>query len=148
MKSILDTTTREELVSRIHSVNEYSPAEWGKMNSYQMIKHCRLFEEMLFSKQKHGRVLLGRLFGRIALKNILKNDVLMGRHAPTLPEFKIKETSGDFATEKTKWIALIEAYKNFPNTKFIHPFFGKMTKEQIGYFAYKHSDHHLRQFKS
>jgi len=28
----------------------------------------------------------------------------------------------------------------------MHPFFGKMTKEQVGYLAYKHTDHHLWQF--
>jgi len=40
----------------------------------------------------------------------------------------------------------IEQYADYNNPKFIHPFFGPMTKEQIGFFAYKHSDHHLRQF--
>lgn len=31
---------------------------------------------------------------------------------------------------------------------FMHPFFGKITREQIGYLAYKHDDHHLRQFNA
>ncbi|WP_448634870.1 DUF1569 domain-containing protein [Pedobacter panaciterrae] len=41
---------------------------------------------------------------------------------------------------------LIADFENFSNDKFIHDFFGKMTREQIGIFVYKHSDHHLRQF--
>jgi len=45
---------------------------------------------------------------------------------------------------------LINEYSaySFPDYSFVHPFFGKMTKEQIGYHAYKHIDHHLRQFNS
>ncbi|MFZ6013453.1 MAG: hypothetical protein ACOYXT_24130 [Bacteroidota bacterium] len=45
-----------------------------------------------------------------------------------------------------KWTALIEGYTHFHNPDFVHDFFGNMTVEEIGYFAYKHNDHHLRQF--
>jgi len=55
---------------------------------------------------------------------------------------------GDLDKETMKWISMIEGYEQFSHFGFIHPFFGKMTKEQIGYFVYKHTDHHLRQFNS
>ncbi len=45
-----------------------------------------------------------------------------------------------------KLISLIEEYEDFSNHDFEHWFFGKMTKGQVGYFVYKHTDHHLRQF--
>lgn len=32
------------------------------------------------------------------------------------------------------------------NPAYLHDFFGKMTREQIGIFAFKLMDHHLRQF--
>jgi len=48
--------------------------------------------------------------------------------------------------QKKTWIQLISAYEHFSNPGFIHDFFGTMTTEQIGIFAYKHADHHLRQF--
>jgi hypothetical protein len=57
------------------------------------------------------------------------------------------EKNGDMEVEKKKWLSLIEDYGHFSNPDFIHPFFGKMTTEQIRYFVYKHIDHHLRQFK-
>jgi len=88
------------------------------------------------------------LFGKIALKNILKDEKPLRRNTPTLREFRIQEKDGDVRSEKAKWITLIEGYAHFSKQDFIHPFFGKMTKEQIGYLAYKHSDHHLRQFNS
>lgn len=48
--------------------------------------------------------------------------------------------------KKAEWISLINEYENYSNPKFIHDFFGKITKEQIGILVYKHTDHHLRQF--
>ena len=42
----------------------------------------------------------------------------------------------------------LNAYEHFNVTGFVHWFFGKMTREQIGQLVYKHTDHHLRQFNS
>ncbi len=44
----------------------------GKMNIYQMLKHCTLCEEMYLGKTKHKRTLLGRLFGKMALNSLSK----------------------------------------------------------------------------
>lgn len=147
MKSVFDKPTRDELISRINTLNENSKAQWGKMNIYQMVKHCTLWEEWISSKdkKKNKQVFIGRLFGKMALRNLLKDGKLIPRNSPTLPELKIKENA-DVLAEKTKWISLIEEYAHFSNPDFIHTFFGKMTEEQIGYLAYKHTDHHLRQF--
>jgi len=113
---------------------------------YQMLKHCVLCEEMYLGKRTYKRAFIGRLFGRIGLKRLLKEDQPLQQNAPTGRAFIVTETNGDIAAEKAKWIALIEAYAHYSNNNFVHWFFGKMTKEQVGYFVYKHTDHHLRQF--
>lgn len=148
MKTIFDKTTRDGLIARINTLNENSTAQWGKMNVYQMLKHCILWEGMISGKIKCKRVFIGRLFGKMALKNVSKDETPMMRNAPTSPELKVKEGNGNVAAEKKQWIALIEEYAHFSTPGFVHPFFGKMTKEQVGYHAYKHTDHHLRQFNS
>lgn len=148
MKTIFDKTTRDGLITRINTLNESSKAEWGKMNVYQMLKHCTLAEELYLGKSTHKRVLLGRLIGKMALKNLLKDDKPMGKNAPTSDAFIVKETTGDVGRQKGKWISLLEEYAGFSAPYFVHWFFGKMTKEQLGYFVYKHTDHHLRQFNS
>lgn len=148
MKTIFEQATRDELISRINSLHENNVAQWGKMNVYQMVKHCRMWEEMINGDIKCKRSFLGRIFGRLALKNAVKDDRPMMKKAPASPEVIVTEVSGDLTGEKKKWIGLMEGHSNFSNTGFIHPFFGRMTKEEIGYFAYKHSDHHLRQFNS
>ena len=146
MKSVFDKATIDELINRINSLSENSTAQWGKMNIYQMLKHCTKCEEMYLGKAKYKRAFIGRIFGRIGLNNLLKDEKPLGRNAPTNSLFKIKEINGDVSSEKRKWMSLMEEYAHYSNNEFEHWFFGKMTKEQVGYFVYKHTDHHLRQF--
>lgn len=146
MKSILDKAVRDELIYRINSLNESSTAVWGKMNLFQMLKHCTLWDEWIQGKTTCERVFIGRIIGKWILKNILKNDAPLQRYTPTIPSLISGESNGNIAAQKAEWISRIEKYADYSNPIFVHVFFGKMTKEQIGYFAYKHSDHHLRQF--
>ena len=150
MRTIFDRSTRDELIARINTLNEHSKGQWGKMNVYQMLKHCTLWEERISGKTNYKRNFFGRLFGKMALKSFLKDDSPLGRNTPTIPDLRISKLgeNGNVSSEKAKWIALIEGHADFWNPGFVHSFFGKMTKEQIGYLAYKHADHHLRQFNS
>ncbi|MEB2774342.1 DUF1569 domain-containing protein [Algoriphagus sp. D3-2-R+10] len=145
MKTVFDKKTVVELITRINTLQTDSPSKWGKMTSYQMLKHCTLSEEMFQGKKTYKRLFIGKLFGRMALKSILNNGNPMKKNQPTHPEMKITGP-GNFEMEREKWIELLQTYTPFSNNRFIHPFFGKMTKEQIGNYVYKHTDHHLRQF--
>ncbi len=144
MKSIFDKTTRDELINRINSLNENSTAQWGKMNLYQMLKHCTLWEEMLLGKKQYRQSFLGRLFGKIALKDMLK-DKPIKPNLPTVPSFKMTG-NGDVAAAKAEWINLLGEHAQHECVGIFHPFFGKLTAKQAGSMAYKHIDHHLRQF--
>lgn len=146
MKSVFDIATRGELVTRINSLNEQSHAQWGKMNVYQMIKHCTLCEEMMLGKLKIKRVLIGRLIGGMILKKLLKDDKPFGKKSPTSATLKTLHERGDVEQQKKEWISKLEQYAGYSEPDFVHPFFGPMTKDQIGFFVYKHVDHHLRQF--
>lgn len=147
MKSIFDTATREGLIERINTLNENSKAVWGKMNVYQMMKHCTIWEDMMQSKKNYKQAFIGRLFGKMALKKVLKDEKHLGHNTPTLPELKITD-NGDIVAQKAEWIARVHKYAHFSNPNFVHVFFGKMTEEQVGQLVYKHIDHHLRQFNS
>lgn len=148
MKSVFDQSVRTEMIRRIESLNDNSRAQWGKMNVHQMLKHCILCDEMFLGKKKYKRVFLGQIFGRLGLKNLLKDETPLKHGSPTGTAFKITATGGDIANEKQQWKALIEEYANYANPGFEHWFFGKMTKDQVGWFVFKHNDHHLRQFNA
>lgn len=148
MTTVFDKSTRAELIRRINAVDETSAARWGQMNVYQMLRHCRQWEEWIQGRPPRGykQAFIGRLFGRIALRGMTKDDKPLARNIPTSKEFRIIETTGDFAAERRTWAELVEEYEHYSNPDFIHDFFGRMTREQVGQLAYKHSDHHLRQF--
>ena len=145
MQTIFNPQTTEALITRIHTLSPSSSAQWGKMNAAQMLKHCNLSEEMYLGKKQYSRLFIGRLFGKMALKSVLQNEDEMKPNQPTHPEFQISG-DWDFEAERQKWIGLLQDYAFYSNPKFVHPFFGKMTREQVGQYVYKHTDHHLRQF--
>ncbi len=146
MKTIFDKQIRDNLILRVDTLSENSKAQWGKMNVYQMIKHCILCEEMYLGKTQYKRTFLSFLLGRIALNHLMKDEKPKKRNSPTKQEFVITDNTGNFLEDKMKWISLIKEYDNYSNQTFVHWFFGKMTKEQVGVSVYKHIDHHLRQF--
>ena len=148
MKTIFDKSTRDELVQRINSLNEDDKPIWGKMNVYQMSKHCTIWNEWVLGGKDfaYKQDLLGKIFGKMALKSNTKDDHPISKNMPAGKAFTVKETVGKLHDHKLSWIERIKSYENFSNDNFIHDFFGKMTIEQIGIFAYKHNDHHLRQF--
>lgn len=147
MKTIFDSATRDELMTRVSALDETSKPLWGKMNIYQMTRHCTIWDEWVLGKNNHvyKQELLGRIFGKMALRSNTKDDKPLGKNMPA-GKLSVKEKEGDLKTQKATWANLIGDYENYSNERFIHDFFGKMTKEQIGVFAYKHADHHLKQF--
>jgi len=144
MKTMSDPQARLELINRIQTLNEHSQPQWGKMNVSQMIRHCIQWEEMAAGHKAYKQSLLGKLFGKTALRNMLKDEP-MKKGLPTVPSFK-QTGNTDVTAEKLKWIALLNSYTANTHHDFIHPFFGKVSKEQAALMAYKHTDHHLKQF--
>ena len=148
MKTIFEKSTRDELIGRILTLNENGKPLWGKMNIYQMTRHCTIWNEWVLGKNNpvYKQEFLGKIFGKLGLKSNTRDDKPIGKNMPAGKAFTIKEKEGDIEIQKTVWANLITDFEQFSNDRFIHDFFGKMTKEQIGIFAYKHNDHHLRQF--
>jgi len=147
MKSLFNTETQHEIIERINSLNLFSKALWGKMNVYQMVKHCVLAE-----RHYHGQLPIeappgiNLADGPKWLNFLLADDRPMMRDARTNKAFVVEETDGDLETVIINWISLISSYQTFRPQKYGHWFFGEMTREQLGQLAYKHNDHHLRQF--
>lgn len=148
MKTIFDPAIRDELARRVATLDENNKALWGKMNVFQMTRHCSIWNEWVLGKSdiasKQG--FLGKIFGQMALRSNTKDDKPLGKNTPTGKAFTVKQKEGDLNAEKKILINLIVDFEYFSDDQFIHDFFGKMTREQIGILAYKHSDHHLRQF--
>ena len=149
MTTIFDVTTRDSLIARTEALDPHATPRWGKMTVYQMIAHCLIWNRWVLGVDNpipYRHELLGRIFGRRALRNITTDDRPIGKHAPTGKAFLVPATTGDVAEVKRRLMDSIRAFADFDNPDYLHDFFGKMTREQIGIFAFKHTDHHLRQF--
>jgi hypothetical protein len=147
MKTILDAEVRQEVIHRLEKLNPQSTALWGQMTVEQMLRHLRLWEEMIHENKRYPRPFIGRLIGSLIMKQVLSKPELP-KATPTIPEMRISDKDIDLADERSKLKELIAHYATYdvPDYTFVHHFFGKMTKAQIGRMAYMHLDHHLRQF--
>ena len=86
MKNLFDQDTRGELIVRINKLDEHSTSQWGKMTVYQMIRHCAKWEDMLLGKTKYKQSLLGKIVGKFALKDMMKDEPAK-HNLPTVPSF-------------------------------------------------------------
>ncbi|MDQ6610442.1 MAG: DUF1569 domain-containing protein, partial [Bacteroidota bacterium] len=66
---------------------------------------------------------------------------------PTDPHYKMSDEK-NFEEEKEKLIHYIDRFakEGYTVTESVHPFFGKMSSQEWALLAYRHMDHHLKQF--
>jgi hypothetical protein len=148
VKSILNQKLREELIARVRQLKPDTEPAWGTMNAFQMVKHCRLFEAWIHGIGDWDYTISRSTPTQAAefLAAITSDDTPLMQFAPSSEILIVAIAEVDFEAERNLWIEHLEHYESYNNPAFIHDFFGKMTPEQIGILAYKHTDHHLRQF--
>ncbi len=148
MKSLFNTEAYKEIENRINSLSPQSSAQWGKMNTEQMLVHCQMPIEIAMGKRKPSDkpgILKKLLFS--VFKSTLYNDKPWKQNLPTAKDFIITEEK-DLQKERENLLALVNEFHTLKDkTQWEpHPFFGKLTPEQWGKSQYKHLDHHLKQF--
>lgn len=148
MRTIFDPATRKGLISRIELLTEAHQPLWGKMNVLQMIAHMNIWNEWVFGRNElpHNQGILGKLIGRWMLKKDTKDDTPMAKGMPAGKGFTTAAVNDGIEELTKKWVRQIYEYEDYTDQHFMHDFYGKMSREQLGVFAYKHMDHHLRQF--
>ncbi|HEX2533447.1 MAG TPA: hypothetical protein VHK69_06915, partial [Chitinophagaceae bacterium] len=90
LKSLLQAETREELKARIWTLEPRSPAQWGRMSCPQMVRHCILFDELMLGRKPGRQTLVGRIFGKVVLRGMLRDERPLQRNLPTAPGFVVE----------------------------------------------------------
>lgn len=145
MKSLLNQSDRQEIVSRIHALTSDHRGQWGTMDVAQMLAHCQKPLELALKDPKPSRKLLGRILGPLA-KNEVFGPKPFKRNGYTPPEFKITDPQ-EFKINRDKLLGLVDRFpKEMPKVGLVHPFFGPLTIEEWSEGQYKHLDYHLGQF--
>ena len=148
MKNIFTKETTNEIIGRINQLNTNSKPNWGKMTVAQMLAHCNVTYEMVYTN-KHPKP---NAFVRFLLKLFVKNKVIdetpYPQNSRTAPQFIVNDDK-NFEGEKQRLIDHIiktqELGENHFNGKESHSF-GALTTQEWNNMFYKHLDHHLTQF--
>lgn len=95
MKTIFDPAVRDELTIRVKALDENNQAIWGKMNVYQMARHCNIWHEWVLGKNSpvYKQEWLGKVFGKMALRSNTKDDKPLGKGMPAGKAFTVKQNS-------------------------------------------------------
>jgi Protein of unknown function (DUF1569) len=147
MKNLFEVATLEELKQRLAQLRPESERQWGKMNAAQMLAHCSEWMELAAGLKSPPRSLIGRVFGRFA-KSIVLNEEPIRRNMPSDKSLIVSDER-EFAMERQRlqaWMDRFAAAGPQGCTRHPHSFFGPMTPTEWATLAYKHLDHHLRQF--
>jgi len=145
LKDLFDPLVKNDILDRINKLTPQSQAQWGKMNVAQMLAHLQMPIGSALGVHTLPRTLLGRIVGRF-VKGGIYNEKPFKHNLPTDPSFVMTGHEKNFEKEKQSILALISDFKEENIKNQIHPFFGKLTKQQWSKAMYKHLDHHLLQF--
>jgi hypothetical protein len=149
MPSLYNSSDNQEIINRINKLTPDLKAEWGKMNTTQMLAHADVTMKSALGEVRLKRTLMGVLFGNRYKKKMTSTDEAFQKNLPTSKIFVTAIENKDFETEKKNLIASVQKFARLgPDgaSKHPHPFFGHMTPQQWDTLVWKHLDHHLRQF--
>lgn len=148
MKNIFDREVANEVISRIDKLTSESKPNWGKMNVAQMLAHCNVTYEMVYTN-KHPKP---NKFTTWMLRNFVKKAVVSekpySKNGRTAPQFLVVDEK-DFIAEKQRLIDFIIQTQKLGASHFegkASHSFGKLTAREWNNMFYKHLDHHLTQF--
>lgn len=146
MNTFFNTATYQTFVQRIGQLSATSKPLWGKMTVGQMLHHLNL--ALGCSIGKHALADESNFLSR----SIVKWSVLyvLPRFLTNLPTGKTITVSNPKVFEEEQ-ISLLNTLAQMQQqtqagVNGMHPLFGKLNGKEWGVLAYKHLDHHLRQF--
>ena len=145
-KTMSNARARLELLDRLERLKPGATPLWGRMTAPQMLAH--LVDWMLMAKGDLKVALKKRPQRIPPLKQLMIYWLPFPKGIPTSPEL-IGRKPREWAIERAAVRHHVESFENL-NSKAVwaeHPVFGKMTRQAWCVFAYRHMDHHLRQFR-
>ena len=149
MKNLFDATVANQVKNRLGKLQTQSERHWGKMTPAQMLAHCSVSMQWALGEVVPDRgPLPARLLGWLVKPIVFRNENPLRKNSPTAKSL-IMVDQRDLGQERERLSGLIDKFVAGGAagcTKNPHSFFGKMTPQEWAILAYKHLDHHLRQF--
>ena len=148
VENIFTKDVADKVVSRINKLENDKTSLWGKMSVDQMLAHCNVTYELVYTDQHPKPGGLKKFFLKKFVKPIVTGDKPYKKGSPTAREFKIVDAK-NFEEEKKRLIDHIYKTQELGEEHFQNKeshSFGKLTSQEWNTMFYKHLDHHLTQF--
>ncbi len=143
--SLFDTSTREQILTRLKKLNATSQAQWGKLDAPRMLAHVIDTFEVTFA-ERPVEVKKNWLNSAIGRWLIIDAPLPWPKGAPSSPVFWVT-TPGEFETDRARVRGYVERFGKGTNQKFgPSPLMGQLSPEQWSRMHYRHLDWHLKQF--
>lgn len=148
MKNVFSKEDCDEIIDRINQLEDNSKELWGKMSVDQMLAHCNVTYEMVYSTIHKKPNFIMKIILKTLVKNKVVSEELYDKNQKTAPQFIITKEK-NFEKEKLRLIEYIEKTQalggDYFDNKESHSF-GKLSTKEWNNMFYKHLDHHLKQF--
>ncbi|MGD8496974.1 MAG: DUF1569 domain-containing protein [Gemmatimonadales bacterium] len=142
-QSLYDPAVAASVRERLERLTPTSTARWGEMSIGQMLAHCADAQDVL-----NGKPLTGTPWWIRMAAPLIKPVVLSKRPFPrglrTHPQYEVRDER-PFAAEKQRLLRTLDDFEA-TGGGLEHDLFGHLSANEVGWLAYKHLDHHLRQF--
>ncbi|MDQ8147581.1 MAG: hypothetical protein P3A31_06745 [Gemmatimonadota bacterium] len=144
MPTIFDSAARQQLLTRLDRLAPTATPRWGRMTAPQMVSH-------LIESYRFGAGELTLPLWVVPFRPIVRWVALyvlpFPKAAPAAPQLLARAPDA-WATDVAALRERIARFAPPPvgTSRPPHPIFGVMRDADLGVLAYKHTDHHFRQF--
>lgn len=148
LPNIFTVEVANEIINKINLLTPVTQPKWGKMSVAQMLAHCNVSYEMVYSDIHPKPNALLKLILKALVKKKVVGEAPYEQNSKTAPQFIIKETK-DFEKEKLRLIDYIVKTQQLGESYFEGKesnSFGTLNKTEWNNMLYKHLQHHLTQF--
>uniref|UniRef100_UPI00259B099E DUF1569 domain-containing protein n=1 Tax=uncultured Polaribacter sp. TaxID=174711 RepID=UPI00259B099E len=132
MKNIFTKEVTNEVIARINNLTSESQPKWGKMSVAQMLAHCAVTYEMVYTDKHPKPNAFTKFILKLFVKKIVVSEKPYAKNGRTAPQFLISDERV-FATEKQRLINFInqtqELGESYFDGKESHSF-GKLTSQE------------------
>lgn len=146
MPSLWQSSTRARLTRRTARLTAETPPRWGRMTCPQMLAHVN--DALRMAAGELPTAPRARALRYFPLKQLFAYWLPIPHGVPTSPELLARIDTAQFAAEAAAFPAMLERFAARPPDAVMpeHPAFGVLGRDGWGRQAYRHVDHHLRQF--
>lgn len=149
MKSLFEEKGTTALIQRINQLQPDAQPLWGTMTVTEMLLHCNKVLHNLMTatapaspRRTTAKQYLARWMVLYVLPRFPK-----GAQAPKQVRTKGLIKDEEFETQKADLLRVVRQFAaHTAPIRLPHPYFGNINTQQWGITAWKHTDHHLRQF--